>query len=63
MTQTEEGTPLKTVLADIRRRLAPKYGEREAQAMARIIFENLKGWNAVELVIRAEEPVSRGATS
>ena len=58
MTQTEEGTPLKTVLADIRRRLAPKYGEREAQAMARIIFENLKGWNAVELVIRAEEPVS-----
>lgn len=58
MTQTEEGTPLKTVLADIRRRLAPKYGEREAQAMARIIFENLKGWNAVELVIRAEESVS-----
>lgn len=52
------GRPLKTVLAGIIGRLSPKYGQGEARAMARIIFENLKGWNAVELAIRQDEPVS-----
>lgn len=45
-------------MTDIRRRLSQKYGDGEAQAMGRIIFENLKGWNAVDLVIRQNEPVS-----
>ena len=39
-------------------RLAPKYGEREAQAMMKIIFENLKGWSTVDLAIKANEPMS-----
>lgn len=50
--------PLKTVMAGIRSRLTPKYGDGEAREMARIIFENLKGWNPVEIAIRQEEPIS-----
>lgn len=50
--------PLKTVMADIKKRLSPKYGEGEAREMARMIFENLKGWNPVEIAIRQEEPIS-----
>lgn len=54
----ESGTPLKAVLAGIRSRLAPKYGDGEAREMGRMIFENLKGWNPVEIAIRQNEPVS-----
>lgn len=50
--------PLKTVMADIKKSLAPKYGDGEAREMARIIFENLKGWNPVEIAIRQDEPIS-----
>lgn len=39
-------------------RLEPKYGHGEAQAMVRFIFENLKGWSAVDLVIRQEDTLS-----
>ena len=39
-------------------RLAPKYGEGEARAMMKIIFENLKGWNAVDLAIKANDSLS-----
>lgn len=35
--------------------LTPKYGAGEAKAMARIIFENLKGWNQVDLAVKANE--------
>lgn len=57
--QTEESaTPLKSVVAGIIQRLSPKYGTGEAREMSRIIFENLKGWNPVELAIRQDEPVS-----
>lgn len=38
--------------------LSPKYGEGEARAMARIIFEQLKGWSSTDMAIRANEPVS-----
>lgn len=38
--------------------LTPKYGEREAKAMMRIIFENLKGWNPVDVAVKANEEVS-----
>lgn len=38
--------------------LSPKYGEGEARAMARIIFEQLKGWSPTDTAIRANEPVS-----
>lgn len=54
----EPVAPLKVVLADIRKRLTPKYGEGEAREMGRIIFENLKGWNPVELALRQNEQIS-----
>lgn len=38
--------------------LSPKYGDGEARAIARIIFEQLKGWSPTDTAIRANEPVS-----
>ena len=58
ITPEETGTPLKSVIAGIINRLSPKYGAGEARAMSRIIFENLKGWNPVEIAIRQDEPIS-----
>ncbi len=58
MTPEETGTPLKSVIAGIINRLSPKYGAGEAREMSRIIFENLKGWNPVEIAIRQDEPIS-----
>lgn len=58
MTPEETGTPLKSVIAGIINRLSPKYGTGEAREMSRIIFENLKGWNPVEIAIRQDEPIS-----
>lgn len=54
---TEHGTPVSRVLADIRSRLAPKYGEGEARAMARIIFENIRGWSPVDLAIHTADEI------
>ncbi len=59
---TESSTPLKSVIAWIINRLEPKYGRGEAREMSRIIFENLKGWNPVEIAIRQDEPVSEFIT-
>lgn len=50
--------PLRTVVGDAVARLAPKYGEGEARAMVRIIFENLKGWSPVDMVMKADTGVS-----
>lgn len=50
--------PLSAVMRSATDRLAPLYGEGEAKAMVRIIFENLKGWTPVDLAIRAADPVS-----
>ncbi len=35
--------------------LTPKYGEGEAKAMVRLMFENLKGWTPVDIAIKANE--------
>lgn len=47
---------------DLRRelvnRLAPVYGRYEANAMTRLIFHHLKGWDPTALIINAELPVS-----
>lgn len=40
------------------RRLAEKFGNREASWMVRIIFEQIKGYNQVEMAIRANDSVS-----
>lgn len=53
-----DGRPLREVIADIHARLAPKYGDGEARAMVRVIFESLKGWSPVDLAIRQDEMVS-----
>lgn len=53
-----DGRPLREVIADIRARLTPKYGDGEARAMVRVIFESLKGWSPVDLAIRQDEMVS-----
>lgn len=39
--------------------LKDKYGEGEARAIARVIFENLKGWSPVDLAIKANEHLSQ----
>lgn len=50
--------PLSAVMRSATARLTPLYGEGEARAMMRLVFENLKGWSPVDLAIRASEPVS-----
>lgn len=54
---TEHGIPVSSVLADIRSRLAPKYGDGETRAMARIIFENIRGWSPVDLAIHNADEI------
>lgn len=39
-------------------KLVPHYGEGEAKWMVRIIFEHLKRWSAVDLVLKADSDVS-----
>ena len=50
--------PLFQVVKNLCTELSPKYGDGEAKAMVRIIFENLKGWSPVDMAIKATEPVS-----
>lgn len=49
---------LKDLIDKSKAQLAPHYGEGEAKWMVRIIFEHLKGWSAVDLVLRADSDVS-----
>ena len=55
---SDGGTPLKVVLADMRRQLLPKYGEGETRALLSFIFEQMKGWTAVDLVTRQDDLIS-----
>lgn len=43
---------------DMRRRLEPVYGPGEARDMVRLLFHAFKGWNATDLVIHGDAPVS-----
>ncbi len=38
--------------------LAPVYGDREAKAMVGVIFENIKGWNRVDMALKADQLLS-----
>ncbi|WP_305150149.1 peptide chain release factor N(5)-glutamine methyltransferase [uncultured Duncaniella sp.] len=40
------------------KKLAPIYGDREARWLFRTIMEHIKGWNQVELALRADKEVS-----
>lgn len=42
----------------MRQRLLPLYGKGETEAIIRLIFTYLKGWNTVGLLINADRPVS-----
>lgn len=42
--------------------LTPLYGEGESNAICRLIFEQLKGWSAVDIVIKANEELSEFIT-
>ncbi len=54
----ESGLTVRGAVASITTRLTPEYGAGEAKAMARIIFENLKGWTPVDLALKASDEVS-----
>lgn len=50
-----------TLIEEMRRLrsvLTPIYGRGETEAMIRLIFENLKGWGAVDLIINESRPLS-----
>ena len=49
---------LKEISDNIISALSPKYGQREAQWILRIIFEQLKNYSTVDLIIRKDEPIS-----
>lgn len=49
---------LRQLLDNGRTRLAPLYGQGEADWMMRIIMEYLKGWKQADLLLRADEEVS-----
>lgn len=51
-------TTLKQLLDSSRSRLTPAYGGSEASWLLRIIMEHLKGWDQVELLMRADKEVS-----
>lgn len=46
------------VIRGLRQSLAPHYGDREAEAMIRMIFAHLKGWSPVDLIINENKPLS-----
>lgn len=49
---------LKECITNIIRQLQPTYSENEARWMARVIFEQLKGYTQVDLIIHADDTVS-----
>lgn len=49
---------LKETIQGMRSQLVPEYGSGEANAMIRLIFHYLKGWNAADLVIHEGDEVA-----
>lgn len=49
---------MKETLKKLRITLRPIYGERETEAIIRIIFHYLKGWNLTDMLIHEPEPLS-----
>ena len=45
-------------IANLKARLAPVYGEGEANAMVRLIFHHLKGWNITDIIVNGDRQVS-----
>lgn len=51
-------TSLRQLMAEARGKLEPIYGDGETTWLLRTIMEHVKGWNQVELVLRADKEVS-----
>ena len=49
---------MRTELTKLRTALRPLYGDRETEAIIRIIFHHLKGWNLTDMLIHEPEPLS-----
>ena len=49
---------MKETLRMLRSQLVPMYGRGEAEAIIRLIFEHLKGWRPVDIVLHEDEPLS-----
>ncbi len=43
---------------ELKQRLSPLYGEGEATAMVRLIFNSIKGWSVTDLVVNGDREVS-----
>lgn len=49
---------MQDTLKYLRSELRPIYGERETEAIIRLIFHYLKGWNTVDMLIHEPDPLS-----
>ena len=58
LTISQDNLPVYLVMKKIVDILAPRYGEGEGKAMARIIFENINGWSPVDIAVKSNESVS-----
>lgn len=49
---------VREMITELKRRLSPVYGAGETQAMIRIIFTHLKGWNTVQIFMHEGDELS-----
>ena len=49
---------MRKTLKHIREVLVPRFGKGETEAMIRLIFHHLKGWNATDMVINSDKELS-----
>ena len=49
---------MKETLKKLRETLVPIYGKRETEAIIRLIFHHLKGWNLTDMLIHQEDELS-----
>lgn len=49
---------MRETLKKLRDTLRPIYGDRETEAIVRILFHHLKGWNTVDMLMHESEPLS-----
>lgn len=57
--KTSKATPtVNAAVRELRHRLTPLYGRGEAEAVIRLIFQYLKGWSTVDLIINENRVLS-----
>lgn len=50
--------PMRETLKKLREALRPVYGNGETEAIIRILFHHLKGWNTVDILMHEADPLS-----